>query len=645
LDSEKPHSVFIVLNRCSWPLAAVLALAFQGQAVSQLIHQEKKNVLPDTVRMGFERVLNTFVWNGYIGLALEDSNSSLTLSQGLRSKLIRANPTSVQGEYDGFAGFRSGIGSGWNVLARTSSLVVSDNQSIDLGRLAQHQGLVGLGYASSPWNIGMLGGYEFDAQERENDQGPVFDAYLEGSGLRLEEIRATILSEWTKSYLGKRSPEQQGASISLNRDFGGGDGDSLSVRYSRQRREFYTSADQGTKDLYNVDYNIFRRDAVSFDVSNQLTYHMSGSTSIAARGSIQNRTIDRGFLYKNVLQPTSVTLDSRIQELILNGTVSLSSQMFDWMSGDLGMSFEERDDRFGVIDQAGIPSSVLQSQEQSAKRLEYTSRRTSLWVSIVGNVSSSDSLAVNGSASILRYDTPDSLNTDDRDELLLTMSLRETHRFSKYLTAGLEANVTLGHLVYLDRLQSANNNWNRVISLSPSVSLSPFGWLVSDNTGEVVANYTVYDFEEQVASVKSYSFRQASWSDSTTVALSRDIDLEFSGIFRLYERGILRWKEFKEKPLDYFIEKSGWPRLTYRALESVSLSVGYRYFSRDQYAYAGEAKTLTHSIVTAGPTVGVQWYGRNGTQVIVTGWRETSTNDSNVTMAVSNLSISVNLMF
>ena len=631
------------MSKWRWTLPVVVL--FLHQEVEGQFVTSPQSVPMDTVSFGFERVLNTFIWNGGLGVTVADSNNTLNLHQVLRSKLIRSDPVSTQGEYDGYLGYRRSLSDDLGLLVKTTSLVVSDNQSVDLGRLAQHQGFIGLGYQPSPWKIQVLGGYEVDAQEGEVDQGPAFDASVANSALHLQEIEATFQSDWTKSFLGRRTPEQRDASLSLERDFGNGDSDSLVVDYSNQRREFYTAADAGTQALYSINHNIFRRDAVSYDIANVLSYHMNESTALIVRGTVQNRTINRSFLYKNFLDPSSITLDTKIQELLFGGTASLSSQVFSWLRGEVGMSFEERDERFGVIALDDIPVSVVQSQEESAKSLEYTSRRTSLWGMIVSDLSTQDKLTLDASASILRYDTPDTLNTDDRDELLLTTTLRETHYFNRYLSAGFEANVTLGHLVYLDRLESANNNWNRVISFSPRVSLNPVSWLKSDNVGEVVANYTVYDFEQQIASVKSFSFRQASWSDSTTVALNRRIDFVFSGSLRGYERGILKWKEFKEKPLDYFIERSFWPEVSYRTTLDVSLNVGYRYFSRDQYAFDGTAKNLTHTIVTKGPTVDVEWRSVNGTHIALSGWREESTVDSSSSTFVSNLALSVSLLF
>ncbi len=640
-SSHAPHRN----SHRGWTIAALGVVLLVQQMIGQPLRTAAAAQTADTVSAGFERLWNTFVWRGNLGLAFADSNNNLALHQALRSKLVRTSPVANQGEYDGDIQYRRKMGGDWTMLIRTSSLVVSDNQSIDLSRLAQHSGYLGLEYGIGSWNLAALGGYEVDAQQDTHDEGSAFDVLLENPDLRFQQINAMVRSHWTRSFLGARNPEERSAGLSLVRDFGGGDVDSLAVEYSGQRREFYTSADPSLQGLYSITHNVFRRDESNLSIANELLYNMGWNSSIRIRGRLQNRTIDRAFLYKNFQQPSSITLDSRIQELLLNGSVSVISQPLPWLRGEAGMSMEERDARFSVQDEAGIPSPVFQGQEESAKKLENASQRTSLWGALVSDISGSDVLRMNGSASILRYDTPDSLNTDDRDELLIALSVEESHVFNKYLSVGIRGNATLSHLVYLSRFQSANNNWNRVLSFSPSISLRPASWIQSENTTEVVANYTVYDFEEQVASVKSFSFRQASWSDSTILQLNRRIELSFSGIVRLYERGILKWQEFREKPLDYFVEQSFWPQVLYRTRENILLMVGYRYFARDQYTYDGAAKDLTHSLVTAGPTAGIEWYGSNGTNVIINGWRERSVNDSASPTFVSNLSVSVKFIF
>jgi len=62
-------------------------------------------------------------------------------------------------------------------------------------------------------------------------------------------------------------------------------------------------------------------------------------------------------------------------------------------------------------------------------------------------LSSADELSFSASTSLLQYDTPDTVNTDDRDELLINASVSETHRFSSVFTAAFTLEATLAHLV------------------------------------------------------------------------------------------------------------------------------------------------------------------------------------------------------
>ena len=84
---------------------------------------------------------------------------------------------------------------------------------------------------------------------------------------------------------------------------------------------------------------------------------------------------------------------------------------------------------------------------------------------------------------------------------------------------------------------------------------------------EVLANYTISDYEQQVASIRSFSFRQVLWSDSTAVQLSERIQCKFSGSLRIFEHGTLRWQEFMENPEEYAIEKSIWPEIVWSSID------------------------------------------------------------------------------
>jgi hypothetical protein len=75
----------------------------------------------------------------------------------------------------------------------------------------------------------------------------------------------------------------------------------------------------------------------------------------------------------------------------------------------------------------------------------------------------------------------------------------------------------------------------------------PVRAVTSINTLEVLANYTVYDFEQLLTSVKSYSYRQFGWLDSTSFDLTHSLGIDFYSYWRVYQRGQLNWSEFRER--------------------------------------------------------------------------------------------------
>jgi hypothetical protein len=242
----------------------------------------------------------------------------------------------------------------------------------------------------------------------------------------------------------------------------------------------------------------------------------------------------------------------------------------------------------------------------------------------------------------LRYDTPDTLNVDDRDELYLTVGLEWAHRFSPTLDASLALDLSGTHLVYLSGLQSANNTWNRVIRLAGRVEYRRAPEFENVLRAEVIGNYTVSDYEEQVAAVRSFSFRQAAWSDSLVLRFTRILGIVGTAGLRLTERGMLRWREFAERPEDATVELHLDPRLTVRT-GTVRFEFGYRLFSQDRYSYIRGVRTFRQGYTSAGPVASVEWTGGNERRVRVEGWREQQRLNDVSLATIPNLSVAVRL--
>jgi hypothetical protein len=284
----------------------------------------------------------------------------------------------------------------------------------------------------------------------------------------------------------------------------------------------------------------------------------------------------------------------------------------------------------------------MEQLRAQANKLENTAQRTMISTSINAGVTRNDNVRLVSSISILRYDTPDASNTDDRDELLITSGLEVLHRFSSRLLLSMAADLTLFHLVYLRQEQSANNNWNRVIRLSPSVEYVPSSRFRTVMRAEVLANYTISDYEQQQrASIRSYSYRQAMWADSTIFRLSEDIECNFSGSLRIFERGTFKWNEFKEKPEEYFVEKTLWPELVWSSKKGLKVGFGFRYFGQDSYKYKNNQRVLNQGIEALGPTVFVEWMASRTERIILNGWREAQKYNGTTKATISNLTMQV----
>jgi hypothetical protein len=319
--------------------------------------------------------------------------------------------------------------------------------------------------------------------------------------------------------------------------------------------------------------------------------------------------------------------DTRIEEFRLDAMaqVDFAPPDPDDLAGYLRMGFTERDERHRAKQPEELtpPLSVLfnqrSRQEESKDNL---ANRTSLSGLLSAPLSRSDRVTLSGGAGILRYDTPSEQNVEERDELLVAALAATEHRISPALEIGVRLEGTMTHVVYILKERSANNNINRVLRLAPRTLFRPFRWLATANAFEVLANYTVYDFEEQVASIRSFSYRQFSWIDSTVIQLTGRIGLHLSLFLKLYERGQLKWEEFEERTENAFADRTIGVQLRFAAGAGTVFALGWQYFSQSRYAFEGGEKFLAGFQRSTGPTCALIYDAAARGRVYFRGWLE-----------------------
>jgi hypothetical protein len=169
---------------------------------------------------------------------------------------------------------------------------------------------------------------------------------------------------------------------------------------------------------------------------------------------------------------------------------------------------------------------------------------------------------------------------------------------------------------------------------------------------EVLANYTSFDFEDVLGTVQSFSLRQVAYRDSLRIMLNPHATLESRILFRYFERGEFRWREFSETPRDRNIE--AFVR-TLCVVQPAGFAFGTTNMAR--FGLGGRVYVLTQEPISVGnapralgfvnrsfaPETLVEMDFISGTLLRVSGWYEFQFDRTSFLRGVPNILLSVNL--
>jgi hypothetical protein len=182
---------------------------------------------------------------------------------------------------------------------------------------------------------------------------------------------------------------------------------------------------------------------------------------------------------------------------------------------------------------------------------DYIFNKNNVLAKLAWTISDRDSLMINYLGSLLYYDTPDTSNYDDRDELTYSISPMWRHRIDPYTTMSLGANFFLHHYVYLFHQRSAQNHWNRVFSVRSEVNTTIPQKIRWNAKQELYANYFVYDHEDSAfVHVQSMVFRGIKLQQNIQYYVGPSWYLKAYVFLRLEDNGLLDWDEFIQEITD-----------------------------------------------------------------------------------------------
>ncbi len=550
----------------------------------------------DSILTGFSQDLSTMNWIGAANKTWKTDDFFARVNERFRSVVIKSSPNLIRDEQDfsgqvdrrvlgnffGFGSFNSGY--------------VSDNRQIGLGSVGATQLLGGLFYSTGQDTLLAGAGNKWDRQAGVENSG--FTYTLRGSGVYTPAPGSMLLPSLAihDEQIFPRRNSDRNFGVIYRQIFSPNALIDFNGAYMSQLRDFYFPTDSVITSLFGVTNNIQERNEgrTTFSATILMPVFFFQMKGIAA---YKQRQIDFTYRYRPPT-PSSSLYDTRIRTADFKIRGDLISSFWSEDTLNISMEHDDRSESHTVINLLGVNSFTDQEMAMQAQLDNLGTTNT-----LTGQVAlhfGESRLRITGLASLFRYNTPSELNYDDRDLLTNTLAMELSHTFTPELTAGFGIEADLIHLVYIDSQRSANNNRNYIYRFFPTVNY--IGSRVqSSNRFEVLANYTVYDYEA-FSQVHSFSFRQVSFLDSTTVKMTSRLSLFFLGHVKLYTRGELYWSSFSEYPLNYFVDKTVWVSLSYSS-GAFRYGAGYKYLSLIQYDYiTATSRQFSSEITNSGPT-------------------------------------------
>ncbi len=377
--------------------------------------------------------------------------------------------------------------------------------------------------------------------------------------------------------------------------------------FNKIARDYFTTIDTSTAKLFNTNFNIENRFDNVIDFSQNFELKKQKNFDVALNGNLFYRIVEKSIKYKNLSQPTKNLFDTKINEfrLGINGEINF---YFIRLISNMKFSYLERSEKHSVKRIIGIPDYLYyQRLDEELQKNNYSARFTLATKNKI-NIFRKDTLSVDASISKLKYDTPSLDNftnptniiRDDRDELLYTIRLQYLKVFNTRFQGLILLESFNNHLVYIFKERSSNNNWNRVLRLATATKYESKNFSTY-NHFEVLANYTIYDFEDLLQTTQSFAFRQFGFQDSTKIYLSHKYFVAFNYTLKLSEQGIFYWRNFSSTPGRFLQEQAGELKVGYSLSHLSYLLIGARYTSLSEFNFKGKEKQVVFEIKSIGP--------------------------------------------
>lgn len=590
----------------------------QYYAKSELLFQYKyDDINSEYLNYGFDRISNIYNFNFDACKSFQTSIGDIGLFQNYRGDAVETGSVNFRDQEHFSLYFQSKDISKFKILLTDNWQLTSDNIKSNTNTYQRANSNIGLQYnffKSS--KISVLSGFEYNQQNTFKSTGICYgvntdlnekltDIYNISSNFSFESIRLKD----------QRNNSDLNLKTQITGVFSNNDILSFDFEYDYLNKDFISYYSNNAMSLIenraesNIASNLF------------MIFKLPHNFSVNTKLMIANSSINRAFMQK--YEPISYSSVERMNNTLL---IDLNLDIIyavKEMKAVLNTKFFNRNENYRINKLYDIDENEFDNLKKQETSLDNNAFSSSIGTNGFWLPGSKDSLAWNGLISIYRYDTPEKINNDDKDELNEVLMVNYDRKINRNITISLLTEVRYKHLVFLKSQRSSQNYKNRIIRFSPFVKLK-YRYFEYSPATEVLANYTVYDYESALSSARSYSFRQISYRDSILYKMTPTIHLQGINFIRYFVNGILLWKEFSEIPQIGNFEFENKLLIT-KILDNISIGAGIRIYGFQRNDLQNKINGKLYEHFSIGPQVQINMLFLKGSVLNLSGWYEKQT--------------------
>jgi hypothetical protein len=583
------------------------------------------NTLPieNLLRYGFNKVTNVYNFNLLLDYRTETKFGIFDIEQNYYGNASLEGRTIFQDDQAFKFNYLTPATGNFRFLLNNSYLVTSNPGSVELNELSRLNGLLGIQYDISDFNfinfaygreqnsqVGVVSGgdiMQFEAKYLNNESDLYFAGRLKGEMLKLNYDRSLNTINFNSNVSRYFSIFDY-----ISADFGV----SYLDRSNLLRRDsVYMSANS-----LDFPFSVEERGSLTYFAELNLNYQLSKALFSGIKLAVNQNSVEKWYnsYVPNDLN-TGVSKSRDITSFRLNGNLNYVKPSF---SNRLLLDYSTENDQNIVTKLHEIDENRFNQMKNEAFMLDNITSITNITNQTQFLFSKSDTLESKILLMLTRFDTPSESNYSDRDEFMTIISTKYSRKVNELFAAGVNAELQMNHLVYLKSQRSASNYWMRIIKLSPFFSYNS-KFISLKPTFNILANYTVYDFESISAGVSSYSFRQIGYNDSITIRMTEKTSLLLNYDLIYRETGVLYWSSFEESPVSGNMKFFGKFFVKYKENEVFDVACGFRYYNLSNRNIAIRRSNPNDYVsVSLGPEINIKVNFSHYSLISFVGWYE-----------------------